>query len=140
MHDSFYKNPAENFPPNISADAVFRVMLGLESVYTLTVFDEDDNFTLSLQGDFPINAALEAVDEMVYVFRWTLMELTNDLQPLVFVANDSRGASSTFSPVVEVCACANGGACTRDGIITSNATITLKCMCTQGTLCQKTSL
>lgn len=122
---------AANYPPNITADAVFRVNLGLESIYALTVVDPGDNFTLSIQGGLPSNSVLEEVEEEEYVFHWTLMELTNE--PLVFVANDSRGASSTFSPVVEVCACVNGGACTREGLITSNATITLKCMCTEGT-------
>jgi hypothetical protein len=105
----------------------------MESIYTLTVVDPGDNITLSIRGGLPINSVLEKVDEEEYIFIWTLMELTNE--PLVFVANDSRGAASTFSPVVEVCACVNGGACTREGIITSNATITLKCMCTQGMLC-----
>lgn len=120
----------ENFPPNISADAVFRVTLGMESTYILTVVDPGDNVTLSVRGGLPVNSVLEKIDEEEYIFIWTLMELTNE--PLVFVANDSRGAASTFSPVVEVCACVNGGTCTREGIITSNATITLKCMCTEG--------
>lgn len=123
----------ENFPPNISADAVFRVTLGMESTYILTVMDPGDNVTLSVRGGLPVNSVLEKVDEEEYIFIWTLMGLTNE--PLVFIANDSRGAASTFSPVVEVCACVNGGACTREGIITSNATITLKCMCTEGMLC-----
>jgi hypothetical protein len=94
------------------------------------VVDADDNFTLGIRGGLPINSILEEVDEGEYLFRWNLMELTNE--PLVFVANDSRGASSTFSPVVEVCACVNGGTCTREGLITSNTTITLRCMCTEG--------
>ena len=125
-------NSTANLPPNISADAVFRVTLGLESSYILTVVDPGDNVTLSLLGGFPVNSLLETLDKVEYIFRWTLMELTNEA--LVFVANDSRGASSIFSPIVEVCACVNGGACTREGIITSNATITLRCMCPQGML------
>ena len=120
-----------NFPPNISAEAVFRVTLGVEANYILMVVDPGDNFTLNVQGGLPSNSFLEEeVEEGEYLFRWTLMALTNE--PLVFVANDSRGASSIFSPVVEVCACANGGDCTREGLITSNATITLQCMCTEG--------
>ena len=104
----------------------------MESSYTLTVIDPEDNVTLSIQGGLPVNSVLEKVDDEEFVFLWTLMELTNE--PLVFVANDSRGAASTFTPVVEVCACVNGGDCTREGVITSNATITLKCMCTEGTV------
>lgn len=128
--DEYPTISAANFPPNISADSVFRVILGLESNYTLIVVDPGDNFTLSIRGGQPVNSILEKIEEEEYVFRWNLMELTN--KPLVFVAIDSRGASSAFSPVVEVCACVNGGNCTREGLITSNATIILKCMCTEG--------
>ena len=102
----------------------------MESNFTLTVIDPGDNVTLSVRGGLPINSVLEKVDEEEYIFVWNLMELTN--KPLVFIANDSRGAASTFTPVVEVCACVNGGACTREGLVTSNATVTLKCMCTDG--------
>ena len=121
---------ADNFPPNISADAVFRVFLGMETNFTLTVIDPGDNFTLNVQGGLPLHSVLEDEEGDSYIFRWNLMELTNE--QLMFIANDSRGASSIFSPVVEVCACVNGGVCTQEGLITSNATITLKCMCTEG--------
>ncbi len=126
----YYLIFAENFPPNISSEAVFRVFLGLVNNFTLTVVDPGDNFTLSVQGGLPLHSVLEKVEEDSYIFSWNLMELTNE--QLVFIANDSRGASSMFSPIVEVCACVNGGVCTQEGLITSNATITLKCMCTEG--------
>ena len=102
----------------------------METYFTLTVVDPGDRFNLSVQGGLPLHSVLEKVEEDNYIFSWNLMELTNE--PLVFIANDLRGASSIFSPVVEVCACVNGGVCTQGGLITSNATITLKCMCTEG--------
>jgi hypothetical protein len=52
--------------------------------------------------------------------------------PLAFVANDSQGASSIFTPNVEVCACVNGGNCTKDGLLSSDATIVLNCVCPEG--------
>ncbi len=98
--------------------------------FTITVVDPGDKFTLSVQGGLPLHSVLEKVEEEKYIFSWNLTELTNE--PLMFIANDSRGASSIFSPVVEVCACINRGVCTREGLVTSNATITLKCRCTEG--------
>ena len=37
-----------------------------------------------------------------------------------------------LEPTVEICACANGGSCTRNGLITSNLTIIMNCQCTEG--------
>ena len=98
----------------------------------LSVVDSNDNFTLSLQDDLPGNVVLERLSEGEYRFRWTLEEITN--QSLVFVANDSRGASSLFTPTVEICACVNRGICSLDGLITSNITIIMNCLCTEGEL------
>ena len=104
--------------------------LGQESVLLLSVTDTDDNFTLGIHGDPPDNSILEETSKGSYVFRWTLEQVTN--LTLVFVANDSRGASSLFTPTVEICACVNGGTCTLDGLITSNTTIVMNCLCTDG--------
>ena len=119
-----------NFPPNISADAVFNIRLGQESTFTIIVKDPGDNFTLTVLGGLPSNSVLEYKGEGEYIFRWTLQETT--AEPLIFSANDSKGASSTFVPIVEVCACANGGNCTRDGLLSSNATVILNCVCPEG--------
>lgn len=121
---------AANFPPNISADAVFRFTVGQESAYTIIVMDPGDEFTLTVLGGLPPNSALEDLGEGKYVFRWNLQEVTTE--PLTFVANDSKGASSTYIPIVEICACANGGNCTRDGLLSSNATVVLNCVCLEG--------
>ena len=86
-----------------------------------------------MRGGLPENSFLEETDdEGVFDFRWTLEEIT--AEPLVFVANDSRGASSLFVPTVEVCACVNGGNCTLDGLLTSDATVVMNCVCSDGRL------
>ena len=87
---------------------------------------------MTVQGGLPENSVLEEIDEGEYEFRWTLQEITSDA--LVFVANDTRGASSVFVPTVEVCACVNGGNCTLDGLLTSEATVVLNCVCSDGML------
>ena len=94
--------------------------------------DPGDEFTLTILGGLPPNSELEDVGEGEYIFRWNLQEVT--YRTLTFVANDSQGASSTYVPVVEICACSNGGTCTRDGLLTGNATVVLNCMCSEGTL------
>lgn len=120
----------ENFPPKISADSIFQVTTGTESVYSLSVLDPGDNFTLTIQGQLLQDYTLEVVGDREYIFHWNLLEPTSE--PLVFIATDSGGASSTFIPTVEVCACANGGNCTLDGLLTSNSTVILNCQCPQG--------
>ena len=121
---------AENFTPNISASGSFRVNLGEEAVYTIEVIDPGDNVTFTIQGGLPLNSFLDELDGGQYSFRWSLQELTND--PLMFVATDTRNASSTHTPTIEVCACANDGVCTLNGLLTTNTTITLACLCSEG--------
>ena len=124
-----YLHLAENFPPNISANKVFRVNTHSESVYSLTVIDPGDNITLSLRHH-PRNSNLKAAGDNEYMFYWNLSEPTTE--PLVFIATDMSGASTSFVPTVEVCACVNSGNCTLDGVITSNSTVILNCQCPQG--------
>ena len=119
-----------NVPPNITAMATFRVYLNQKSVFTLTVVDPGDEFTLSVVDGLPDNSVLEETANGTFEFAWTPQEIT--FEPLVFVANDSRGAAALFTPTVEICACVNGGNCTLDGLITNNATVLMNCECTEG--------
>ena len=91
--------------------------------------DPGDNVTLNVQGQLP-SSGLEELGDGEFIFHWSLREPTTE--PLVFVATDSSGASSSFIPRVEVCACVNGGNCTLDGILTTNSTIIMTCQCPQG--------
>ena len=123
----------ENFPPNISGNAVFRVNIGHRSTYFFSVTDPDDTVTMTVQGVTTNNSTLMKLEEGEYVFVLNLQQLlTFEPLNLVFVANDSRGAVATFEPTVEICACANEGTCTREGLITSNSTIIMNCQCTEG--------
>ena len=92
--------------------------------------DPGDEFTLTVLGGLPTGSVLEDTGEGEYIFRWKLEAVSTE--PLVFVASDVKGAFSTFTPIVEVCACANGGNCTRDGLLASNATTVLNCACSEG--------
>lgn len=106
--------------------------VGQEAEFTLTVEDPGDEVTLTVLGGPPPNAVLQDVGRGEHVLRWTLQTVTT--APLTFLANDSRGASSTHVPSVEICACANGGTCTREGLLATNATTTLNCVCPEGTV------
>ena len=130
MYHSFHRFFVANFPPNISADVVFNVTLRQESVYTILVEDPRDEVTLTVLGGLPPNSSLDYMGEGGYIFHWNLQEVTSD--SLTFVTNDSKGASSIYTPIVEICACANGGICTRDGLLSTNATIVLNCICHEG--------
>ena len=121
---------ADNFPPVISANSLLTININIETEYTLSVEDPMDNITLNIRGGLPENSVLEALGSGMYRFRWNLQEPTT--APLVFVANDSRGAASSFIPRVEICACVNGGLCILDGLHTTNSTVLLNCQCTEG--------
>ena len=121
-----------NFPPNISGNATFQVTVGVTAVFYLTVEDEDDDFTFTVQGGLPENSFLQEIDDGEFKFSWNLQRVTN--RPLMFVANDSLGASSIFAPDVEICACENGGICTEENLPTMNTTNAnvKKCLCNEG--------
>ena len=79
----------------------------------------------------PQGSTLQKVDDGEYVFQWTLKEVTTN--PLVFIANDTAGASLTFAPVVHICACVNGGNCSLNGPLSGSSTIVMNCICNEGT-------
>ena len=109
---------------------MFRVNIGEESIYSLSVSDPDgNNFTLTLLNEVPDDPKLEQTGEE-YLFVWTLLDITN--VTLTFVAMDSKGAATLFSPTVELCACANDGNCTRDGLLVNSPTLVMNCHCSEG--------
>ena len=103
-------------------------------MFYLTVEDEEDDFTFVVEGGLPENALLEEIGDGEFLFRWNLQSVTNT--PLIFVANDSSGASSMFVPIVEICACENGGLCTEENLPTTDMTnVNIKiCLCGEGKL------
>lgn len=121
---------AENLNPEIAGSATFRVHVNEESVYNFQVVDPGDNFTVDIEDGLPSNPLLHDLGNGDYRFVWNLMEVTNI--PLVILATDSRNATSVHIPIVEVCACTNNGICTVDGLLTTNTTITMACICGEG--------
>ena len=121
-----------NSPPIILANSVLRVIIGEELFYRFSVSDPDgDNFNLTLMNELPGDTALEQVENTEeYLLKWTLLEITN--VTLTFVARDSKGAATIFSPSVELCACVNNGNCTRDGLLVDSPTIVMNCHCSEG--------
>ena len=118
-----------NYPPAITGVPRFRVNTGEKSVYTFNVTDSD-NFTVSVMGETPFNASLET-DGTVYTFRWLLASPDNI--SVAFSAVDSLQARSALNPQVEICACANGGTCTLDGILDLDADpVVMNCECLEG--------
>ena len=120
----------DNFPPSIQAEETFRVTIGQEARLVVTVTDPGDEVTFTVQGGLPANSVLEKISDNEYVFRWSPQQVF--FSSLTFVANDSSGATSVFTPILEVCACVNGGNCTLDGVLTSNIIIIMACQCSQG--------
>ena len=94
------------------------------------MFDSEDDVTLSMLGGLPQGSTLEEVEEGKYIFRWILLEVVT--KSLIFIANDSMGASSMFVPIVHICACVNGGICTLSGPLSGSTTIIMNCHCNEG--------
>lgn len=130
IHGLFSLFDAENFPPTLSGSDAFQVILGQESVYVFNATDQGDNFTVTINGDRPVNSSLENSGS-VYTFSWTLRELAN--ASVSFMATDSFGAVSMLDPQVQICACENSGSCTVEGLSsTTGDPLLLNCECTQG--------
>lgn len=106
-----------NNPPVISGDTVLYVSQSKQSIYTLSVSDPNDTFTVTLQGNPPPQSdySFDRTDNII-TFTWT--PRTTDSVQLMFVANDSQGAASVLHPLVRLCACAMNAECvnsTGDG-------------------------
>ena len=112
---------------------MFRVNGREENIYTFTVTDTDD---------FNVTVELGMLDEGIllnsgningtYSFSWR-PEMTPNITELSFVAMDSSGAATIHSPIVQFCACFNGGQCTIEGVLSMGSLVqTLTCMCDEG--------
>lgn len=108
---------------------MFRVNVGEENIYTFTVTDTDD-FNVTVD-DQPEDSILFDDGNGTYMFIWT--PLTIPISELTFTAIDEIGGASVHSPLVQVCACFNGGQCTLQGVSTPDRQIqNLTCLCTEG--------
>ena len=104
-------------------------------MYQFSVMDDkdnDDDLLVGFGGDLPMSSALINKSDGVFEFQLTVQKLPN--LSLTFFAKDSLNASSTLSPRLEICACANGGECTLEGLLNTDATTEImNCMCSPGT-------
>jgi hypothetical protein len=113
----------------VFGDDLFRVNVGEENTYTFTVNDTN-NFTVVVGGATQ-DGALSEDGDGVYTFRWTPRSFPT--RDLTFIATDDLDASSVHSPLLQVCACFNGGECTPEGVSPTNRRIqNLTCLCTEG--------
>ena len=120
-----------NSPPTITGDGVFHVNVGEESIYTFQVNDTND-FNVTIEGGTPEGGVLSDDGNGMYTFSWTT-EVIPSISGLSFVAMDSSGAATLHSPLVQVCACFNGGECTEEGVLSTDELVqTLTCLCTEG--------
>ena len=124
-----------NFPPNITGKDSFTVMVGQNNVFNFTVEDTDSNITVGLVGGLPTGATLVSNGGGQYSVHYRPTVATNN-ETLTIIATDPHSASSTITLTLYLCACANGGNCTLEGLPSSDAkTIIMNCACSQGKFC-----
>ena len=123
---------ADNFPPSMEGESVFRVTVGKPATYSFKVKDEGDEFTVLVEEGLPPEATLSDDAAGVYSLHWTSESPTE--QPLTFVAMDDAGATAKLKPQVQVCGCVNGGECTVDGIFNLEllSSVVMNCNCPEG--------
>ena len=112
--------------------------VGEESVYTFTVSSDSQNINVIIlhEGEetLPSGVQLNNPDNDSYTITWTPADNTSVLN-LTIVAMDPNleNISSFFNPVVQLCACENGGNCTSDGLLANDFSfIILNCECPEG--------
>ena len=112
--------------------------VGEESVYTFTVSSDSENITVIIlhEGEetLPSGIQLNNSNSDSYTITWTPVNNTAVLN-LTIVAMDQNfeNISSIFNPVVQLCACVNGGNCTTDGLLATDFSfVVLNCECPEG--------
>ena len=107
-------------------------MVGQNNVYNFTVEDTDSNITVGLVGGLPTGASLVNNGGSQHSVHYSPTVAT-DNETLTIIATDPHSASSTITPTLYLCACANGGSCTLEGLPSSDAkTVIMNCACSQG--------
>ena len=113
--------------------------VGEESVYTFTVSSDSQNINVIIlhEGEetLPSGVLLNNPDDDSYTITWTPADSTALLNLTIVAADPNmKNISSIFNPVVQLCACENGGNCTTDGLLTNDFSfIVLNCECLEGT-------
>ena len=112
--------------------------VGEESVYTFTVSSDSENINVIIlhEGEetLPSGVQLNNPDGGNWTITWTPADNTSVLNMTIVAVDLSvNNISSIFNPVVQLCACENGGNCTTDGLLDIDYSfVVLNCKCPEG--------
>ena len=123
----------DNFPPNVTADDTFSVKIGQMNIFNFTVQDADGNIIVNVLGEVsPTELIIVNKGGNQYSLHYRPTAVSNKTMTLIA---DPHNASATFTPSLHFCACLNGGNCTLEGLVLSDAqTLTMNCACSEGKL------
>lgn len=115
---------------------IFYITVERESHYIFSVTDDQDSFTLIVEGGLPENANMHNQGS-TYMLTWTLMRFSSDFNRTIrIVAKDGLNATALLVPQLQVCACGEGGNCTVEGLLSSiENPLVMNCECNEGKLC-----
>ncbi|XP_078353037.1 mucin-like protein [Oculina patagonica] len=125
-------NALDNFPPKIvTASNVINATLHETVELDITVVD-NDTITFRVINQ-PAGATVNQSGNVLY-FTWNVT--SSQKFNLSFVATDDKGASATWSPTINMCACDHGGQCVPpdegDIVNTDNKFVYMGCACQGG--------
>ena len=112
--------------------------VGEESVYTFTVSSDSENINVIIlhEGEeiLPSGVQLNNPDGGNWTITWTPADNSSVLNLTIIAVDLSvNNIPSTFNPVVQLCACENGGNCTTDGLLANDFSfVVLNCECPEG--------
>ena len=127
-----------SFPPKINAPETFLATVGEESVYIFTVSSDSENINVIIlhKGEEILPSGIQLNNPVGehYIVTWTPADNTSVLLLTIVAANlDMNNIISFFNPIVQLCACENGGNCTTDGLpVNDFSFVLLNCECPEG--------
>jgi fibulin 1/2 len=97
----------ENIAPVVNGNNMLFAFVNQTTIYSFTVTDVNDTFTVVLQGTPPPVGEYAfsniATPRGVYEFTWT--PTTTQSVSIQFLVTDSAGAATLLHPLVRLCAC-----------------------------------
>ncbi|XP_068679238.1 mucin-like protein isoform X1 [Montipora foliosa] len=125
-------NSLENFPPKI-VDVPTAINVTFNRTIKLVVKAEDNDTIAFRVINKPENATENQIGNVLH-FTWHVTS-TKKFN-LSFVATDGMGASSTWNPTINMCACLHDGLCVMpeegDDLNTGNKFVYMGCACQGG--------
>ena len=104
------------------------------NIFNFTVQDTDDSIIVNVLGEIsPTELTIVNKGGNQYSLHYHPAAVSNETMTLI--ATDPHNASATFTPSLHFCACLNGGNCTLEGLVLSDAqTLAMNCACSEGKL------